>query len=419
MRQAPDSACMGTHETMTLYIQATGQSSQGICMRRRQALTQGSHAYSPCAIICFGKTTMLALVGDATLNCTRLPFTPSDRSILYIIKLAVSCAALLACAAAIIIIVALKDYKKFIYRLVLYLMITSLIYAIILILELLPVELSDKDNGVSDRYTLMCVITGFLSQVAVWMYVLLICWIVLYLVLLAVFKYNANQRRQEITGLCIVLALPLVFNWIPFLHDMYGLSGLWCWIRTVPERCDRPKYVLGLIYQITLFYGPISLMAFFGFCSFISICVVLFREACRRSTGLRIISDNIPHVRALRGSLPLVTYPLLFSLIFSVMLANRIDYSVAVHAGSQPSYPLWLAHAIADPLFTLFPPLAFIFHPSTLKKLYTSFRRPNPAVSTQAETTYIVPKEFSSSDEPLIIRGEERAPNPRPYYSTF
>ena len=361
------------------------------------------------------------MLRNATSNCTDVHIPGHKINVIYITKMAVCSAAILMCAAAIVVIVALKDYKIFVYRLVLYVMVAALLDAFTLILELLPIDLPGEDKVcVEDKYIAMCAISGFLSQVAVWIYVLLICWIVLYLVLLAVFKYNVNadHHRQEVMGLCIVLVLPFTFNWAPFLHNMYGLSGLWCWIKTVSEQCDRH---VGLFYQIALFYGPLSLVAIFGFFSFTSICVVLFREACRQGTGLGIISDDIPHVRALRGSLPLVAYPLLFSLIFSVMLANRIYISVAVHAGCQSSYPLWLAHAIADPLFTLFPPLAFIFHPSTLKKLCTSFRRQNPVtVSTQADTTYIVSREFSSSDEPLIVRGEERAPTPRhPYYSNF
>ena len=363
------------------------------------------------------------MLGNATPNCTDVHIPRHE--LIYITRMTVCSAAILMCAAAIVVIVALKDYKIFVYRLVLYVMVAALLDAITLILQLLPIDLPGEDKVfVEDKYKVMCAISGFLSQVAVWSYVLLICWIVLYLVLLAVFKYNVNadHHRQEVMVLCIVLVLPFAFNWVPFLHNMYGRFGLWCWIKTVSEQCDRHEYILGLFYQIALFYGPISLVAIFGFFSFTFICVVLFREACRQGTGLGIISDDIPPARALRGSLLLVAYPLLFGLLFSVMLANRIYISVAVHAGSQLSYPLWLALAIAiaDPLFTLFPPLAFIFHPSTLKKLCTSFRRQNLTVSTQADTTYIVSREFSSSDEPLIVRGEERAPSPRhPYYTNF
>ena len=366
------------------------------------------------------------MLGNATPNCTDVHFPRHELNVLYITKMTVCGAAILMCAAAIVVIVALKDYKILVHRLVLYVMVAALLDAITLILELLPIDLSGEDKViVEDKYTALCAISGFLSQVAVWSYVLLICWIVLYLVLLAVFKYNANQRWQEVTGLCIILVVPFVFNWIPFVHHMYGLSGLLCWIKIVPEQCSRPEYVLGVIYQMALFYGPLSLMATFCFCSFIAISVVLFRQACKRGTGLGIISDDTPHVRALRGSLPLVAYPLLFSLIFSVMLANRIHYSVAVHEhrNFQLSFPLWLAHAIADASFPLFPPVAFIFHPSTLKKIYLRFKRPKRAslLTTRAETAYIVPREFSSSssDEPLIIRSSRTQSPRQQYYYDF
>ena len=49
---------------------------------------------------------------------------------------------------------------------------------------------------------------------------------------------------------------------------------------------------------------------------------------------------------------------------------NRIYYSVyTIPNGLHPFYPLWLAHTIADPARELIPPIAFLLHPGTYRKL--------------------------------------------------
>ena len=115
------------------------------------------------------------MLGNATPNCTDVHFPQHELNVLYITKMTVCGAAILMCAAAIVVIVALKDYKILVHRLVLYVMVAALLDAITLILELLPIDLSGKDKViVEDKYTALCSISGFLSQVAVWSYVLLI-----------------------------------------------------------------------------------------------------------------------------------------------------------------------------------------------------------------------------------------------------
>ena len=69
-------------------------------------------------------------------------------------------------------------------------------------------------------------------MVADWMELLIISWILLYLVMVLVFKYNADavRRKHEVCGLAVILVLPFLFNWVPFLEGMYSLSGAECWI---------------------------------------------------------------------------------------------------------------------------------------------------------------------------------------------
>ena len=66
----------------------------------------------------------------------------------------------------------------------------------------------------------------------------------------------------------------------------------------------------------------------------------------------------------------LMAFPIVDGLICSLLVVNRIYYSVyTVPNGLHPSYPLWLAQTIADPARELIPPIAFLLHPGTYRKL--------------------------------------------------
>ena len=300
----------------------------------------------------------------------------------------------IACIIAVILIIVLKQYRTFLHRLVLYLMVAAGVYSLSFFLEITPVY--HDSEGVSVRKGLegLCAAIGFFTQIMAWIFHIIITWIVVYLTLLAVFKYQANKRKHEAIGLITVFVLPFAFNWIPFIQNMYGLSGFWCWIKPAEGGCNG-DHTLGDLYQFGLHYAPAALVVIFTYVAFTTIVIVLCKErATTNSTGAA-------HSQAVKEALPLLAYPLIYNIFFVPVFVNRIYYAIAVSKGEKPNYPLFLAHAILEAMRMLLAALGFLLHPNILKKVFCK----KPMSNTQRTATeFVVSNEFSE-EEPLVIRG--------------
>ncbi len=307
------------------------------------------------------------------------------------------------CVFAIAVIIALRQYRTFVHRLLLYLLIAACLVAVSAGFDMVPVHHNGRVVEVRHGLNGVCSAVGFFVQVFETQFLMVCIWILVHLILLVVFRYRANTKRHEIAGLVISLGLPLTFNWLPFIHNMYGLAGTWCWIRISNEDC-HDYITTGVIYQFTLFLAPQVLVILGSFVSFLVIAAISGKRSLNHSRE-RLRSQHSPYQQALKESLPLLVYPILYIIISGVMVANRINYSITTSNGKPLYYPLWLADTFADPLRTLFTPLAYLLHPATIRKLLTSGRT-NSQGNTDSETNYPVPQEPSFSEvDPLVIRG--------------
>ena len=148
---------------------------------------------------------------------------------LEIVNICMSAAGVLASAVAIIFILVSKGYKKdkkFVHRLTLYLIVAVQFVGVVSILQVVPLWLQGRNS----RDFVLHAAAGFLINVVDWMIMLIISWIVFYLLMVLVFSADALRRKHEICGLVVVLILPFLFNWVPFVKNMYGLSGGQCWM---------------------------------------------------------------------------------------------------------------------------------------------------------------------------------------------
>ena len=71
------------------------------------------------------------------------------------------------------------------------------------------------------------------------------------------FRHSANavKVKHEACGLAVVLLLPLVVAWVPFVKNMYGLSGAACWIKlSENSACDYGYICLTFLFVFTM--GP-------------------------------------------------------------------------------------------------------------------------------------------------------------------
>ncbi|XP_064389922.1 uncharacterized protein LOC135337848 [Halichondria panicea] len=334
-------------------------------------------------------------------------YTDSDFNIIFTTKLVVSSLATVTCIAATLLILCAKAYKRFVYRLVLYFMIAVMFQAISLILEQTPIIHNKPDSQVEVRngWDVPCSIFAFLDQIALWIGNFVVLWIFLYLLHLVWNLYHLKLVQQsqkiskgEIIALFAIFILPLTFNWIPFATNMYGLSGLWCWIKETENGCTSDP-TIGLVLIFTLFYGPLMFLMVFGFASLLVIVVAL----CKRWKSVQGLVRQ-RYTKGIKEIVFVMMYPILYNLICIFLVVNRINSAIRSSRGEPPFYPLWLAHALADSFRTLLPPLAFLLHPSTWGNLMCVKKR-----EEDEDTEYFyVPPEDSDIGEGITIRGTKQ-----------
>lgn len=320
-------------------------------------------------------------------------FTATELKINTAITTTLHLIAILACILTALFIFATKQYRVFVNRLVLYLMIVSSIWSLTIISEIIPVVHDSATMGIKvrDGWQNACAAVGFLSQVVETAKILMVCWIVFYLLLLVVFKRNASKPTHEVFGLAIVMLIPLMIDWIPFIWNSYGLSGLWCWIELTNEQCKKVWPGLGLMLAVE--YVPVLLVIIFTVISFISITVALCRRAHRAEIKWKWASI---YQRGLAEATALMIYPCIYAIIFIFRVIHRTYYVIQISNTDPPNYTLWLAHSTALGIGGILIPLAYLLRPSNLRKFYICRKfclgkdtssvvyRSNSVVSTEA-----------------------------------
>ena len=330
-------------------------------------------------------------------------FSSKDFGAIFGTKVGVAGLAVLACCVAIFLIFISKAYKRFVHRLTLYLTIAALVYSVVFILQIMPVESSC--GFVVVRNEQLCMAAGFLVLYGGWAMLLLICWITLHLFILAVFKQNYKSCKYEVGGLIICHVCPLLWCAVPFINFehgvMYGLAGAWCWIRVTGNNCQ--PYGEGVVEQFTLWYGPLIFIVLLIFLVIAIMIIALYRGTRESGAVLSTTYQLQSQYReALKETMPLLFYPIIYNILCCLAFANRVYYA----ATDKTSFPLWIIHAVVDPCLPLVIPIAFLFHPYTLKKLKTAATKRLTKDSLASSTFFVVSEEDvckDGEDKKLIV----------------
>lgn len=125
------------------------------------------------------------------------------------IKVILSSFGILLSLLAIGLIVLLKFYKKFVYRLVMYLMAVNIMQALCIIIELIPVDVT-KSNSIMikspDRgWSKVCKALGYLDTVTGWMINFVIIWIILYMLKLS---WQLHRLQSSQHNMCTASPVP-------------------------------------------------------------------------------------------------------------------------------------------------------------------------------------------------------------------
>ena len=337
-------------------------------------------------------------------------FNERDVETITKVKMGLGGGGVLTSILAIAIIAACKTFRrKFIYRLVGYLMFTALLESVAYILEEVPLDYSNNHVALRNEsiFKILCVGAGVYAQFAAWLENIVVCWIVIYLLLLAVCNYvpGSGQRGEscsawEVCGAGISLIVAISVCWIPLVENMYGFAGAWCWIKLTKGDCHS-GYTLGLIYQFALYYGPQQVVVVFSLVTFLLIVVVLCKRAVRGETGC---CQPSRYRAGLCEAFPLVLYAIVYDLMCILVAVNKIYYAIQIPQGVKPNYQLWLTIAVDDPLRALLPPVVFIFH------WIIKIIRMKLANVKERTTTYAVisneDEDVGGDREHLVIRSE-------------
>lgn len=323
------------------------------------------------------ESTSIAMQGPNITNITNITsdnttsycfnFTANELRTNTGVTVSLHMVAIVACVVAIVFIFATKQHQVFVNRLVLYLMLASSLWSLAVISELIPVTHEEDVSSIKVRegWEDTCAVVGFVLQLVESAKILVVCWIVLYLLLLVVFKRNASTRTHEVIGLLVVVSVPCLLDWIPFRWHRYGLSGMWCWIRLTDGDCDSVWG--GLLLMMAIEYVPVLLAVIFTVVSFTCITVALCRRAHRAEIKWKWHSV---YQKGLEEAAALMVYPTIYGVIFVFRVIHRTYYVVQVNRVQPPNYTLWLAHSAALGIGGILVPLLYLLRPSNLKKFY-------------------------------------------------
>lgn len=365
------------------------------------------------------ETCWLLLVARCTEHCGErmlqensgcFNFTREEFEIITITKDVICGTSLIACFITVLLIAFMKNYRFIVHRFAMYLTVATFFKSLTFILMSVPVtyneQLKRTEVTNSSLSKALCKATGFLIQYFGWVVMLVIGFTTFYLLLLAFRKLHEDKQKlkYELTGVLVSLLLPATFNWIPFIHDMYGLAGPWCWIEIGRQNCPS-NFDEAVVYQFLLYYIPALLLAGLNSIFIATMIIILCKHARHRNLSL---DDSFTQQRlyreALKEAIPILIVAIAYVIFYSLSFANRIIQTDAIGNRRHPVASLWVIHAVTFSSLQLMIPLGFILHPRNascrdLNKRLTSLRKNGAYV-----TEFTVSAESADISEELVIR---------------
>ena len=319
----------------------------------------------------------------------------------------------LICVIALFITCYYRLYKRFAHRLVIYQLLSAIIFLLVCSAELSFLNYDYNDSSMMMK--VLCGAVGFLISVTIGIKFLITFWLTFYLFMFAVF--SKDLYRLEPLYVITSIGIPILFDWIPFVNGLYGVAGAWCWIKNWKGDCANDKMLLGTIEQYLFLYAPGTVLFLIDLLMIIvTIGVLLYRSYCR---PVKEAAEYDPLLerqakrqkKAFKEILPLMLYPIIFMILFLPSLIQRI-YGAIVPETQR--YFLFVLQVVTAPGWGLFVGVIVIIHvfimkccgfPIDHKPLkassvgHHSMTERNPAytadtvAATDAKTHFSVPRE--------------------------
>lgn len=301
------------------------------------------------------------------------------------------------CLMAIILVFASGLYTQLIYRLALYQASSSLAFGLSCVLQLTYKYYNDDVN----IYSKVCVSLGWFTQFTCSLKLLFSMWMTSHLFLYAVCYRNVKKLEPWFAAGIVVLSF--LVSSVPFATHSYGPSGSWCWIENLGGNSCSIQ-LAGVVEQFALWYG-LALVVLLAQCAAIvvMICVVMVRVYRIKRYHLLSSGSTRQYYNLLKQLFPLVSYPLLFTLLITPPFFNRV-YEAFRHSGNRG---LLLANACIAPAWSLSAGITLIAHVSIVLCCTRVSRSERTSVETEGSVT--VGATSSCSSTYFVIPSEDNA----------
>ncbi len=265
----------------------------------------------------------------------------------------------LVCAVCVIFInIAHKKYKFFLQKLILYLSITVVLRSISHLLCRL--DYFDARELMEPHCSY---IGGFLELYTSWAEL-----IALFCIVANIFSnvfLGLDISKMKSLPLLFILLLPLLWCWIPYTREAFGIQGPWCGIRIHTKECKF--FLLGNWLRFGLWEIPIFVLFFVCFLITIVAIAVKMQKTRKEWVGHRYDSKKQEaKQKVLKSIYPLILYPFIFLVLNVPHLVGNLHQSFENEA---VILPIWVLDAMFTPLAGGVIVLAYTFDSHTRQNL--------------------------------------------------
>ena len=303
-------------------------------------------------------------------NCSRL--SNEQLTAIFNTRVAVATVSLAACLITLILMCVMICYLKvwvtLIHRLKLYLTIAAVVVSILYLIQVMPMKATVDGGNAKQEWGEWCKFIAFILQYSDWILLLIICWMILFLLCLTKplffgMKSTSNlisDRRKihyEFAIVIFTLIFPLLFLWVPFLRNGYGLSEVMCGnILSGGSDCGNSTgmFETSFYYLLGTWYIPAFIVALLCTVGVIVVAYSLWSYKKKRGYSNYISSAVI------KGAPPII-YLILYNVINCVDTTSVIvNYGTSFQRGGSIDYNFWMTHAVTGPCRALAVPFAFV-----------------------------------------------------------
>lgn len=295
----------------------------------------------------------LRAMGSVELSVCNTTLDKDQLDAALVIMASAGGASVLVCTLAVLLVVLLRLYRQFAYRLALYQVFAAGLFGVVCCLEVIFTNY-DKDSA---TYSSLCQGIASMFLTLEWVKLMFTTCLTFHLFCFAVF--NKNFKKLEMVYITCSIVIPVAVAAIPHLTQSYGRAGAWCWIRDWVDNCPSEIFAVGNVETFALWYGPAVFLLTIDSLAMVMTGTVLACRARGNGPPDRLHSSNVAHKNALKQMLPLIAYPIVFFAFVAQMLAFRL-YSARPHFGSNDF--LLNVTALLSPVAGLAAGLVLVLH---------------------------------------------------------